>query len=155
MIVTTRTIRNVGITARKQVTMNGINVMMVIPVNATTKDGSSAPPIIIIIIIIIINAGTTTNIVLLVNGTNMTVNIVIAIRTAHGRTVKIQSPTVKNAGPMTNIMLLMNGTKMTVNVAIVIGTAHGRIVKICTTMIVKLSVRSLLHLNQVCLFCLR
>ena len=86
MIVTTRTIRNVGITARKQVTMNGINVMMVIPVNATTKDGSSAPPI---IIVIIINAGTTTNIVLLVNGTNMTVNIVIAIRTAHGRTVKI------------------------------------------------------------------
>ena len=152
MIVTTRTIRNVGITARKQVTMNGINVMMVIPVNATTKDGSSAPPI---IIIIIINAGTTTNIVLLVNGTNMTVNVVTAMGMVHGRIVKIQSPTVKNAGPMTNIMLLVNGTKMTVNVAIVIGTAHGRIVKICTTMIVKLSVRSLLHLNQVCLFCLR
>ena len=151
MIVTTRTIRNVGITARKQVTMNGINVMMVIPVNATTKDGSSAPPI----IIIIINAGTTTNIVLLVNGTNMTVNVVTAMGMVHGRIVKIQSPTVKNAGPMTNIMLLVNGTKMTVNVAIVIGTAHGRIVKICTTMTAKLSVRSLLHLNQVCLFRLR
>ena len=87
MIVTTRTIRNVGITARKQVTMNGINVMMVIPVNATTKDGSSAPPI--MIIIIIINAGTTTNIVLLVNGTNMTVKVVTAMGMAHGRIVKI------------------------------------------------------------------
>ena len=86
MIVTTRTIRNVGITARKQVTMNGINVMMVIPVNATTKDGSSAPPI---VIIVIINAGTTTNIALLVNGTNMTVNIVTAMGMAHGRIVKM------------------------------------------------------------------